>query len=283
MTLNRRDDRADSEFFYPRTDAGPFLERGILTIGFTTGIHPRYHLPADEARYLDPTKMEAVARTVFASVWALANTPTARVSSDRFPRPCRATLRTSETVGFLHADYSEQMRARGDEMLRKSMLTLVIAAVLATPAITQPPATPVDTSRHLFLLVGQSNMAGRGKVEPQDTVPIPRVLMLDKQRTWVPAVDPMHFDKPIAGVGLGRTCHTHRRSLSRRDHRPDSSSGWWLAHRRMAAWRVLRADEEPSLGRCARSLARRRDIRNAEGDPLAPGRVRRDARPGTGL
>ena len=29
--------------------------------------------------------------------------------------------------------------------------------------------------------------------------------MLDKQRAWVPAVDPMHFDKPIAGVGLGRS------------------------------------------------------------------------------
>jgi len=93
-------------------------------------------------------------------------------------------------------------------MLHKSMLTLAIAAVLATPRITQPPATPVDTPRHLFLLVGQSNMAGRGKVEPQDTVPIPRVLMLDKQRTWVPAVDPMHFDKPIAGVGLGRSFAT---------------------------------------------------------------------------
>jgi len=75
MTLNRRDDRQESEFFYPRTDAGPYLERGILTIGFTTGSHPRYHLPADEARYLDPAKMEAVARTVFASVSALANTP----------------------------------------------------------------------------------------------------------------------------------------------------------------------------------------------------------------
>jgi hypothetical protein len=74
MTLDRRDDRADSEFFYPRTDAGPFLERGILTIGFTTGTHPRYHLPADDARHLDPTKMEAVARTVYASLWTLAGT-----------------------------------------------------------------------------------------------------------------------------------------------------------------------------------------------------------------
>jgi hypothetical protein len=73
MTFNRAHDRPDSEFFYPRTDAGPYLERGILTIGFSTGIHDRYHLPSDEARYLDPTKMEVVARTVFVSIWALAN------------------------------------------------------------------------------------------------------------------------------------------------------------------------------------------------------------------
>jgi Zn-dependent M28 family amino/carboxypeptidase len=71
--LNRDHDRVESEFFYPRTDAGPFLERGILTIGFTTGIHGRYHAPSDEARFLDPKKMEAIARTVFASAWAIAN------------------------------------------------------------------------------------------------------------------------------------------------------------------------------------------------------------------
>ena len=75
LAFDRAWDRPDSEFFYPRTDAGPFLERGILTIGFTTGIHDRYHLPADEAQALDPTKMEAIARTIFAAVWALAETP----------------------------------------------------------------------------------------------------------------------------------------------------------------------------------------------------------------
>ena len=73
LTFNRADDRGDSSFFYPRTDAGPFLERGILTIGFTTGIHDRYHLPADEARYLDPAKITAIARTVFVSIWTLAD------------------------------------------------------------------------------------------------------------------------------------------------------------------------------------------------------------------
>lgn len=71
--FNRAWDTPESEFFYPRTDAGPFLERGVLTIGFTTGIHDRYHLPSDEAKALDPAEMEAVARTVFVSVWALAD------------------------------------------------------------------------------------------------------------------------------------------------------------------------------------------------------------------
>lgn len=75
MTFDRSWDAPSSEFFYPRTDAGPFLERGILTIGFTTGVHARYHLPSDEAAALDPAKMETIARTVFATIWALADAP----------------------------------------------------------------------------------------------------------------------------------------------------------------------------------------------------------------
>jgi hypothetical protein len=73
MKFNRDFDKPEHEFFYPRTDAGPFLERGILTIGFFTGIHPRYHQPSDEARHLDPKKMEAITRTAFASIWAFAD------------------------------------------------------------------------------------------------------------------------------------------------------------------------------------------------------------------
>jgi len=73
LRFNRAYDRPESPFFYPRTDAGPFLERGVLTIGFFTGLHDRYHRPSDEARYLDPKKMEVVARTVFASIWMFAD------------------------------------------------------------------------------------------------------------------------------------------------------------------------------------------------------------------
>ena len=62
-----------------------------------------------------------------------------------------------------------------------------------------------DANFHLYLLIGQSNMAGRGKIELQDKVAVPRVLMLNKANEWVSAVDPISFDKSIAGVSLGRT------------------------------------------------------------------------------
>lgn len=58
---------------------------------------------------------------------------------------------------------------------------------------------------HLYLLAGQSNMAGRGLVEPDDQQPHPRVRTLNRECVWVPAADPIHFDKPIAGVGPGLT------------------------------------------------------------------------------
>ncbi len=57
----------------------------------------------------------------------------------------------------------------------------------------------------LYLLIGQSNMAGRGNIEAQDTVTDPKVFMLNKAEIWVPAKSPLHFDKPFAGTGLGLT------------------------------------------------------------------------------
>ncbi|MGQ7946161.1 sialate O-acetylesterase [Flavobacterium sp. WC2509] len=55
----------------------------------------------------------------------------------------------------------------------------------------------------LYLLIGQSNMAGRGTVDAQSQITSDAILMLDKTNNWVPAKDPMHFDKPAAAVGPG--------------------------------------------------------------------------------
>lgn len=77
-------------------------------------------------------------------------------------------------------------------------------AVLCTLAPTVlRGATPPDPDFHLYLLMGQSNMAGRGTVDEESTVVAPNVLMFNKAKEWVPAVDPLHFDKAAAGVGPG--------------------------------------------------------------------------------
>src|SRR4051794_19815842 len=91
----------------------------------------------------------------------------------------------------------------------KNMVAFLLVALsavhsFAADAEFKPPANKQKFM--VFLLVGQSNMAGRGKVEEQDQKAHPRVWKLDKDGKWVPGVDPLHWDKPnVAGVGLGTT------------------------------------------------------------------------------
>lgn len=83
---------------------------------------------------------------------------------------------------------------------------LILVGFLA-PAWAQDEGgkLPPKEKFHLYMLAGQSNMAGRGKVENQDKSSNPRVLMQNQEGKWVPAVDPVHYDKSAAGVGPGRT------------------------------------------------------------------------------
>ncbi|MCA9173029.1 MAG: sialate O-acetylesterase [Planctomycetales bacterium] len=85
-------------------------------------------------------------------------------------------------------------------------LVVLQPLLLIGEAEAQDVPLPGKGQFHLFVLAGQSNMAGRGKVEDVDKAPHPRVLVYTKDGRWAPAVDPLHFDKPgIVGVGLGRT------------------------------------------------------------------------------
>jgi hypothetical protein len=89
------------------------------------------------------------------------------------------------------------------------LLALLLSGATASPIAAAEAAAagpPVREPLHIFLLIGQSNMAGRGKIEEQDRKVHPHVWKLDQANQWVPATDPLHFDKPrIAGVSLGST------------------------------------------------------------------------------
>ncbi|MBQ4199910.1 MAG: hypothetical protein II649_08500, partial [Kiritimatiellae bacterium] len=54
----------------------------------------------------------------------------------------------------------------------------------------------------IYLLVGQSNMAGRGILTAANRVNTDRIFKLDAQGKWQVADEPIHFDKKAAGAGL---------------------------------------------------------------------------------
>lgn len=56
---------------------------------------------------------------------------------------------------------------------------------------------------NIFLLMGQSNMAGRGHLSEVPDLSHPDILMFRDGR-WIAAKEPLHTDKPaVAGAGLG--------------------------------------------------------------------------------
>ncbi len=78
------------------------------------------------------------------------------------------------------------------------------AAAAEDKPVTQPVRLPGKARLHLYLLMGQSNMAGRGVIGPEDKTPHPRVLVFTKEGEWEPAVEPVTHDKPgMLGVGPG--------------------------------------------------------------------------------
>jgi len=75
----------------------------------------------------------------------------------------------------------------------------------ASPGCRTPDTSGVaEKPLHLYVLAGQSNMAGRGLVGKIDSMQHPRVFALNADMTWGLATEPLHFDKPnIVGVGPG--------------------------------------------------------------------------------
>ena len=87
----------------------------------------------------------------------------------------------------------------------RNLFFLCFFAIYATHFIVGQPSVS-KKKFHLYLLAGQSNMAGRGVVEQEDKMTHSRVWMLNKNNQWELATEPLHFDKPsVVGVGPGFT------------------------------------------------------------------------------
>ena len=101
-------------------------------------------------------------------------------------------------------------------MPRKILLTLLAIFGCASSHGQQPdsgttpaptPATPPANkeSFHIYLLMGQSNMAGRDIRQLASQVDNPQVLALDMDGKWIVARDPLHppQGRTVPGAGPG--------------------------------------------------------------------------------
>lgn len=67
-----------------------------------------------------------------------------------------------------------------------------------------PQVIPSKKKVWVFIQAGQSNMAGRGLVEPQDTIPNNRILTINKAGKLIVAKEPLHFYEPnLTGLDCG--------------------------------------------------------------------------------
>lgn len=71
----RYDDPADPNRFFFRSDHYNYARKGIPIVFFFDGEHEDYHRPGDEVSKIDFQKMEKVARTVYMTLWEVANLP----------------------------------------------------------------------------------------------------------------------------------------------------------------------------------------------------------------
>ncbi|HKP37974.1 MAG TPA: M28 family peptidase [Pyrinomonadaceae bacterium] len=69
----RYDDPADPNRFFFRSDHYNYARKGIPIIFYFDGVHEDYHRPGDEVQKIDFAKMEKVARTVYVTMWEVAN------------------------------------------------------------------------------------------------------------------------------------------------------------------------------------------------------------------
>jgi len=69
------DDPKDTNRFFFRSDHYNYAKHGIPIIFFFDGVHEDYHKAGDEPQKIDYDKMERVTRTIYLTLWQVANLP----------------------------------------------------------------------------------------------------------------------------------------------------------------------------------------------------------------
>ena len=84
------DDPGDPSRFFFRSDHYNYAKKGVPIIFYFSGVHQDYHRVSDEVGAIDFAKLEKVARTIYATAYAVAELP-ARPAVDRKLPPALST------------------------------------------------------------------------------------------------------------------------------------------------------------------------------------------------
>jgi Zn-dependent M28 family amino/carboxypeptidase len=83
------DDPNDPNRFFFRSDHFNYARKGIPIIFFFDGVHEDYHRPGDEPQKIDYDKMQKVTRTVYLTMWEVANLPARPIVDKPLPEALR--------------------------------------------------------------------------------------------------------------------------------------------------------------------------------------------------
>ena len=95
---------------------------------------------------------------------------------------------------------SRLMRPRRTIFILLALIGCLVARGQPAPGGVTPPTRG---NFHIYLLMGQSNMAGRGALEPAALADEPRILALNTNGQWVVARDPLHQKDGRTEPGVG--------------------------------------------------------------------------------
>jgi len=83
--------------------------------------------------------------------------------------------------------------------MKRFIITLLIISLFCSyqTIIVKPKSNNIKKENlWVFIMAGQSNMAGRGIVEPEDTVTNKRIFSINKDGQMIIAKEPLHFYEP---------------------------------------------------------------------------------------
>lgn len=74
----------------------------------------------------------------------------------------------------------------------KAVLLVMLSLLTVNSVVSQTKINPDKSKHHIYLLIGQSNMAGRANFSGEDSRAIPRAFLFDDKNNWQEATNPLN-------------------------------------------------------------------------------------------